>query len=93
MVTRPLAYRVPFELERNRARHAYRLVNTSTETVSGVSFTVHGSGVMALSPPRVLAPQHGIEVTIAAAHKKSDTIIVIRWFRPDGSEYLWRVNL
>ena len=89
MVTRPLAYRVPFQLEREPARHLYRLTNISPEIVSGVTFTLHGAGVMAISPPRVVRPQHGIEVTIAA--RPSSAILVIRWFRPSGVEYLWRV--
>lgn len=89
MVTRPLAYRVPFMLERER--NAYRLTNTSPETVHGVTFTLHGGGVMAVSPPRVMRPRHGIEVTVAT--RPGDAILVIRWFRPNGTEYLWRVDL
>ena len=89
MVTRPLAYRVPFLLEREPAQHAYRLTNTSLETVHGVTFTLHGAGIMAASAPRVVRPQHGIEVTIAA--RSSAAILVIRWCRPNGVEYLWRV--
>jgi hypothetical protein len=91
MMTRPLAYRVPFVLEREPEQHAYRLTNTSGETVHGVTFTLHGAGIMAISPPRVLAPGHGIEVTIALRTLAANTILVIRWFRPDGVEYLWRV--
>ena len=91
MVTRPLAYRVPFLLEREPARHLYRLTNTSAEIVHGVAFTLHGAGVMAISPPRVVRPEHGIEVTLAARTLAADTILVIRWFRPSGVEYLWRV--
>ena len=87
-MTRPLAYRVPFMLERDRARHTYLLTNTSPETVHGVTFTMHGSGVMAISPPRTLRPEHGIEVTIATR----EAILVVRWFRPNGTEYLWRVE-
>ncbi len=88
-MTRPLAYRVPFVLEREPAQHLYRLTNASDETVHGVTFTLHGAGVMAISPPRVVRPEHGIEVTIAA--RASTAILVIRWFRPNGVEYLWRV--
>jgi hypothetical protein len=91
MPSRPLAYRVPFVLEREPAQHLYRLTNTSAETVHGVTFTLHGAGVMAISPPRVVRPQHGIEVTIAARASAANTILVIRWFRPSGVEYLWRV--
>jgi len=89
MVTRPLAYRVPFLLEREPARNLYRLTNLSAEVVHGVTFTLHGAGIMAISPPRVVRPQHGIEVTIAG-RDLANTILVIRWFRPSGVEYLWR---
>jgi hypothetical protein len=87
VTTRQLAYRVPFELESDGK--AYRLVNVSTEVVHGLSFTLHGAGVMAISPARVLRPGHGVEVTIAA--RSSAAILVVRWFRPSGIEYLWRV--
>lgn len=87
MTTRPLAYRVPFALESDG--EVYRLVNISAEVVHGVSFTLHGAGVMAISPARVLVPGHGLEVTIAA--RSSAVILVVRWFRPNGIEYLWRV--
>ena len=92
MVTRPPAYRVPFRLQREPARSAYTLVNVGGETVHGVSFTLHGSGVMAVSPPKLLPPGHGVEVTIHAANLARETILVVRWFRPNGVEYLWRVS-
>lgn len=91
MVTRPPAYRVPFRVERDYAVGNYRLINVSRETVHGVSFTLHGSGVMAISPPRIVRPGYGVEVTIASANLAADTILVVRWFRPSGVEYLWRV--
>ncbi len=89
-MTRPPAYRVPFLLDREPARNIYRLTNVGDETVHGVTFTLHGAGVMAISPPRLMPPEHGIEVTIAA--RASTAILVIRWFRPNGVEYLWRVS-
>jgi hypothetical protein len=88
---RPLAYRLPFTLEREPAHNLYRLTNVGTEVVYGVSFTLHGSGVMAVSPPKRILPLHGIEVTIAGANLARDTILVVRWFRADEVEYLWRV--
>jgi hypothetical protein len=91
MVTRPLAYRVPFRLERDFAVGNYRLINVSAEVVHGVSFTLHGPGVMAISPPRVVRPGYGVEVTIASNDLARSTILVVRWFRPNGVEYLWRV--
>jgi hypothetical protein len=91
MVTRPIAYRVPFRVERDYAAGSYRLINISREVVHGVSFTLHGSGVMAISPPRMVRPGHGIEVSIATRNPARNTILVVRWFRPNGMEYLWRV--
>ena len=91
MVTRPLAYRVPFVFKREPSRHVYTLTNVGAEIVHGVTFTLHGTGVMAASPPATLRPEHGIEVTIAA--RSSTAILVVRWFRPSGIEYLWRVAL
>jgi hypothetical protein len=82
---------VPFRVERDAAVGNYRLINSSREVVHGVSFTLHGAGVMAISPPRIVRPGHGVEVTIAAASIALDTILVVRWFRPNGVEYLWRV--
>lgn len=90
-MTRPIAYRVPFRVERDHAEGTYLLVNTSREVVHGVSFTLHGSGVMAVSPPRMVLPGYGVEVTIASANRARNTILVVRWFRPNGVEYLWRV--
>lgn len=91
MVIHLPAYRVPFRLERDAVRGTCRLINTSNEVVRGASFTLHGSGVMAVSAPALLPPGHGVEVSIAAADLAHSTILVVRWFRPDGVEYLWRV--
>lgn len=87
---RPLAYRVPFALERGPAT-LYRLTNTSRETVSGVCLTLHGSGVMSANAPVSLSPGDALEVDIAGRNLSRDAILVVRWFRPDGVEYLWRI--
>ncbi len=91
VITRPPAYRVPFRFERDPDGVRFRLVNIGQEVVFGVTFTLHGAGVMAVSAPALLAPEHGVEVLIAARDLAVDTILVIRWFRPNGVEYLWRV--
>lgn len=88
---RPVAYRVPFDLERGPGR-LYRFTNVSDEVVRGLSLTLHGSGVMAANAPRTLAPGETLEVEIAGRHLARDAILVLRWFRPDGIEYLWRVS-
>jgi hypothetical protein len=87
-----LAYRVPFRLERDHRANTYTLINTSTETVSGVTFTLHGRGLLAASAAETVPPGHGVEVTIAGYDLARSTILVVRWFRPNGVEYLWRVS-
>jgi hypothetical protein len=47
---------------------------------------------MAANAPRTLAPGETLEVEIAGRHLARDAILVLRWFRPDGVEYLWRVS-
>lgn len=62
-----------------------------TETVTDVTFTLLGAGVMAANEPAILEPGHGIEVTIAGARLTVDALLVVSWCRPDGVEYLWRI--
>ena len=92
MATPGPAYRMPFRLEREPSTTTSRLVNVGKETVVGITFTLHGTGVMAVSPPSRLAPGEAIVATIAATDLARNTILVIRWFRPDGVEYLRRVG-
>ena len=92
MESREPAYRVPFALERLPELNLYRLTNTGGETIVGATLTLHGSGLMAASPPRSLAPEDTIEVLIAGRELALNAILVVRWFRPNGTEYLWRVS-
>ena len=85
-----IAYRVPFELTRRPP--VYRIRNTSLERLHGVSFTLHGSGVMSANAPAVLRAGESLDVSIAGHRLARDSILVVRWFRPDGVEYLWRVS-
>jgi hypothetical protein len=87
-----LAYRVPFRLEREPIPNAYRLTNMSTEPLHGVSVTLHGPGVMSASIPSLLAPLDTLEVSVAGYDLARSTILVVRWFRPNDVEYLWRIS-
>lgn len=84
------AYRVPLAIERGPAR-LYRFTNVSTEVLRGVTLTLHGSGVMGANAPTTLRPGETLEVDIAGRSLARDSILVVRWFRPSGEEYLWRV--
>ncbi len=85
------AYRVPLYIERGPG-HLYRFTNTGAERLRGVTLTLHGPGVMGANAPTTLAPGETLEVDIAGRSLARDTILVVRWFRPDGVEYLWRVS-
>lgn len=85
------AYRVPLRVDRGPGR-LYRFTNTGGEVLSGVALTLHGSGVMGANAPTTLHPGDTLEVDIAGRSLARDAILVIRWFRPDGVEYLWRVS-
>lgn len=86
------AYAVPFVLRREPASNQYVLTNLGTERVDGVAFTLHGAGVMSASAPAQLHPGDSVAVTIVGRDLARNTILVVRWFRPEGIEYLWRVS-
>lgn len=86
------AYAVPFVVERLQEPRRYRLVNRSEERVRGVSLMLFGSGMMPASLPALLDPGDALEVTIAGADLSQNTVLVVRWFRLSGEEYLWRVS-
>jgi hypothetical protein len=83
-------YRVPFLFDRSRAPR-YRLVNMSAERVRGVTLSLAGPGVMASSTPRALAPAESLDVTVRGDDLAVATTLIVRWVRPDGADYLWRV--
>jgi len=84
------AYRVPFELE--RVPPLYRLLNISEEVVHGVALTLHRPGRLAANAPKKLLPGEALEVTIDGDDLERDAILVVRWFRASGVEYLWRAS-
>lgn len=84
------AYRVPWVFERGDDRYALR--NLGPEALTAVTFTLHGSGVMPATAPATLYSGEALEIVIAGQNLARDTIGVVRWFRPNGQEYLWRVS-
>jgi hypothetical protein len=83
-------YRVPFDFDRASAPR-FRVRNRSPETLRGVTATLLGSGVMPAQLPRLLRPGEQLELVIRGDDLARETALVIRWIRPDGEEYLWRV--
>jgi hypothetical protein len=83
-------YAVPFEFDRSTPPH-YRLVNVGGERLAGVSALLGGRGVMPALPPTSLGPRESVELVIRGDELALDATLVVRWLRPSGEEYLWRV--
>lgn len=89
---RPRAYRVPFEVRRDPATDTYTIVNVGGEPVRGVTLTLHGPGVMRANHPALLDKGDALQVVVRGDDLAASTILVVRWFRPSGIEYLWRIS-
>ncbi|MFJ4220732.1 hypothetical protein [Curtobacterium luteum] len=87
------AYRVPFHVDRRDAPRRYRLVNTGTEPVDGLTLTHLGSGYCPPLGVRRLEPGRALSIAVFGSAPDDTGVVVLRWRRPDRSEYLWRVPL
>jgi len=88
----PLAYRVPFTVDRSHAPRRYYLVNRGSETLDAVRLCLLGSGVMLPLSSRRLPPGAVLAFAVRGSDLARDAVVVVRWFRPDGDEYLWRIS-
>ena len=84
-------YRVPFLFDRTRAP-TYRLVNVGPERLRGVTVALLGTGLMSPVMPGALEPTEAIELKVRGERLARDALLVVRWVRPDGSDWLWRVS-
>jgi hypothetical protein len=86
------AYPVPFAVERDSGPRRYVITNRGQERLEGITMHLLGAGVMPASVPAALEPGEGLEVFISARDLARSTVLVVRWFRPNGDEYLWRMS-
>jgi len=86
------AYPVPFHLERDAGPRRYLLTNRGGEPLDGVTLSLLGAGVMPATAPSALEPGESLEILISARDLARSTVLVVRWFRPTGEEFLWRVS-
>ncbi|WP_213813875.1 hypothetical protein [Glaciihabitans sp. dw_435] len=91
-VSAEIAYRVPWHFERENRAQRYALRNLGAETLTGVTLTLHGGGVMPATAPSTLAPGDTLVMTISGRDLARQSIAMVRWFRPNGQEYLWPVS-
>ncbi len=84
-------YRVPFLFDRSRAPD-FRLMNIGGERLRGVSVALTGSGMMSPVIPGSLDPEEAIELRIRGGRLALESTLIVRWVRPNGEDYLWRVS-
>jgi hypothetical protein len=89
--TRAFAHRVPWRVDRS-APPIYRLVNTGPHVLRGVTLSIAGRARLRVSAPAAVQPGEAVAATITGTDLARDTVLVVRWFHPDGHEYLWHVS-
>ncbi|QJA00657.1 hypothetical protein HF024_07615 [Leifsonia sp. PS1209] len=60
--------------------------------LSGVTVSISGRSRLRVSSPSTIAPDASVVATVIGRDVARDTILVVRWFHPDGTEYLWNVS-
>ncbi|MFF2051325.1 hypothetical protein ACFVU2_06940 [Leifsonia sp. NPDC058194] len=66
-------------------------MNTSREVLRGVSISVAGSSRLRVSAPASVHPGESVRASVTGRDPARDTLLVVRWFPPDGREYLWQI--
>lgn len=70
----------------------FALQNDGGEVLHAISLHLLGSGSMLRRAPLTMCPGDRIVLSIREDDLARNSVLVVRWFRPDGSEYLWRVS-
>ncbi|PPF53525.1 hypothetical protein C5B94_09585 [Clavibacter michiganensis] len=83
---------MPWHFDRTLERPRFALVNVGDEVLHAISLHLLGSGTMLSRAPVTVRPGERLSTTIRGDDLALDTVLVVRWFRPDGGEYLWRVS-
>ncbi len=86
-------YRIPFSIDRSTPPW-FRLVHIGDESVRGVTlFELDAvDGVVASTAPCRLLPGQAMPFSVRSQNPARGTVVIVRWFRPSGAEYVWRVS-
>lgn len=87
-----VAYRVPWRVVAREPSRSVTICNDSAERLTFVRFAVAGEGHLGLSLPRHVHPGESLSAELQWPFGAADTMITVRWFRPDGHEYLWALS-
>ncbi len=82
---------MPWAFDRSLGPPRFALDNVGPEVLHAISLHLLGSGTMLSRAPLVMRPGDRLVITIRDEDLARNTILLVRWFRPNGEEYLWRV--
>lgn len=82
---------MPFIVDR-REYPRIQILNVSDEPVHHLRLSMAGPGVFITQHSGGLAPGEAAEVTVVGDNLAQETLLVLRWFRPEGQEYLWQIS-
>lgn len=93
----PTAVPVPVRVIARRGG-VIEVENHSQTELRQVRFALAGPGVLGLSLPRKLEPGDRVRVVVRGhdlhnGKPAGNTVLVMRWFQPDGQELLWPIAL
>jgi len=84
------AYRVPWTILRDDDPR-FLLLNTGQEELSSVHLLLTGEGRLLWTRPLRIRPGACVAFVLRADDPARDSVVCVRWFRPNGEEYVWRV--
>lgn len=83
-------YLVPWIVERDTP-WAISLINNGDEVLTGVTFSLAGAGVMPVAAPVTVMKSGRVQVAVRGKDLPRSTLLIVRWLRPNGDDYLWRI--
>ena len=86
-----LAYRVPWRVDRAR-EPTLTIWNVGDEPLHGLRLSMHGDGSVLFGTTTRVQPGEHTTFRINGCLSPA-SIVTLRWFRPDETEYLWRIAL
>ena len=67
-------------------------MNTGDQVLRGVTLSVAGSSDLRVHSPSSVGPGEAVRASLDGSRAERDTLLVVRWFTPDGREYLWQIG-
>jgi len=92
------AVAVPWRVVRRSESGVIEVEHCGAAPLYSVRFALAGRGMLGLSLPRTVLPGERMRVVVRGGFAESvagsaDTMLVMRWFQPDGTELLWPIAL